>query len=212
MSLRSKDRERFTNLKKNVSSNNGAISKIKNTWNFTDLEYSTIYRTQYDQISAQGQKSALGPRAHDATSSTALKTKRILFWRSLQEHFQNLHSPGYPHMFYQAKKKPDVSYIQKCCSCLWDKVYLKWTMAKWKIVLWPVKLVFEKCKQRWQGHSSLCSEQKPASLTVWSSMGSLHLEMHDQLWKVYRGFRATYAPIQTMSLLEKALHISVRQC
>ncbi len=46
------------------------------------------------------------------------------------------------------------------------------------------------------------SVQKPASLMVRGcisayDMGSLHvLEFHYECWKVYKGFRATYAPLQ----------------
>ncbi len=35
---------------------------------------------------------------------------------------------------------------------------------------------------------------------------------HYECWKVYKGFRATYAPLQTMSISGKALCISAGQC
>ncbi len=35
---------------------------------------------------------------------------------------------------------------------------------------------------------------------------------HYECWKVYKGFRATYAPIQTTSISGKALCISAGQC
>ncbi len=53
------------------------------------------------------------------------------------------------------------------------------------------------------------SVHKPASLMVWGcisaySMGSLHvLEGTMNAWKVYKGFRATYAPLQMTSIQEE---------
>lgn len=44
-----------------------------------------------------------------------------------------------------------------------------------------------------------------------SGKKTAHQERY-QCWKVYMGFRATYARIQTISFSKKALHISARPC
>ncbi len=38
---------------------------------------------------------------------------------------------------YHAKRKPYVNMVQKRRHVLWAKAHLKWTVSKWKIVLWP---------------------------------------------------------------------------
>ncbi len=92
----------------------------------------------------------------------------------------------------RSKKKPYPNMIQKRRRFLWVKAHLKWTVAKWKTVLWSAESKFEvlfwktgtpchrtkedkdnpSCHQR--------SVQKPASLMVWGcmsacGMGSLHI-------------------------------------
>ncbi len=37
---------------------------------------------------------------------------------------------------YHAKKKPYVNMVQKRRCVMWAKAYLKWTVSKWKSVLW----------------------------------------------------------------------------
>ncbi len=37
---------------------------------------------------------------------------------------------------YHAKRKPYVNMVQKRRHVLWDKAHLKWTVSKWKSVLW----------------------------------------------------------------------------
>ncbi len=37
---------------------------------------------------------------------------------------------------YHAKRKPYVNMVQKCHRVLWAKAHLKWTVSKWKSVLW----------------------------------------------------------------------------
>ncbi len=89
---------------------------------------------------------------------------------------------------YHAKRKPYVNMVQKRRRVLWAKAHLKWTVSKWKSVLWSDESKFdilvgnhrccvlrakeEACYQR--------SVQKPASLMVWGcisayGMGSLHV-------------------------------------
>ncbi|KAI5622210.1 hypothetical protein C0J50_18272, partial [Silurus asotus] len=92
----------------------------------------------------------------------------------------------------RSKKKPCLNMIQKCRRCLWTKAHLKWTLAKWKTVLWSDKSKFEvlfgklgnhviQTKEN-KGNPSCCqrSVQRPASLMVWGcmsacGMGSLHI-------------------------------------
>ena len=57
--------------------------------------------------------------------------------------------------------------------------------------------------------------QKPSSLMVWGyicvyGVSSLVVWKGNHWWRVHRGFRGTYAPIQTF-LSGKTLHISARQ-
>ncbi len=82
--------------------------------------------------------------------------------------------------------------VQKCCRVLWAKAHLKWTVSKWKSVLWSDESKFYILVGN-HGHRVLrakeegelpacyqCSVQKPASLMVWGcisayGMGSLHV-------------------------------------
>ncbi len=44
---------------------------------------------------------------------------------------------------YHAKRKPYVNMVQKRCHVLWAKAHLKWTVSKWKGVLWSDKSKFD---------------------------------------------------------------------
>ncbi len=44
---------------------------------------------------------------------------------------------------YHAKRKPYVNMVQKSRRVLWAKVHLKWTVSKWKSVLWSDETKFE---------------------------------------------------------------------
>ncbi len=85
--------------------------------------------------------------------------------------------------------------IQKRRRFLWAKAHLKWTVAKWKTVLWSDESKFEVLFGKLGHHVIRTKEdkdnpscyqrsvQKPASLMVWGcmsacGMGSLHI------WKV----------------------------
>ncbi len=112
---------------------------------------------------------------------------------------------------YHAKRKPYVNIVHKRSHILWAKTHLKWTVSKWKSVLWSDKSKFDilvgnhgrrvlrakeerdlpACYQR--------SVQKPASLMVWGCISAYsigYFGRHYECWKVYKGFRATYAPLQ----------------
>ncbi len=44
---------------------------------------------------------------------------------------------------YHAKSKPFVNMVQKRCRVLWTRAYLKWTISKWKSVLWSDESKFD---------------------------------------------------------------------
>ncbi len=90
---------------------------------------------------------------------------------------------------YHAKSKPYVNMVQKRRNVLWAKAHLKWTVSKWKGVLWSDESKFDilfgnhgHCvlQAREEGDLPACyqrSVQKPASLVVSISaygMGILH--------------------------------------
>ncbi len=92
---------------------------------------------------------------------------------------------------YRSKKKPYLNMIQKRRCFLWAKAHLKWTVAKWKTVLWSDESKFEVLFGKQGRHVIRTKEdkdnpscyqrsvQKPASL-IWGCMsacgiGSLHI-------------------------------------
>ncbi len=92
----------------------------------------------------------------------------------------------------RSKKKPYLNMIQKRWRFLWAKAHLKWTVAKWKTVLWSDESKFEVLFGKLGRHVIQTKEdkdnpscyqrsvQKPASLMVWGcmsacGMGSLHI-------------------------------------
>ncbi len=116
---------------------------------------------------------------------------------------------------YHAKRKAYVNMVQKCRRVLWAKAYLKWTVSKWKSVLWSDESRFDilvgnhgrrVLRAKEEGDLPACyqrSVQKPASLMVWGCIRYGQLACfgrHYECWKVYKGFRATYAPVQTTSI------------
>ncbi len=93
---------------------------------------------------------------------------------------------------YRSKKKPYLNMIQKRRRFLWAKAHLKWTVAKWKTVLWSDESKFEVLFGKLGRHVIQTKEdkdnpscyqrsvQKPASLMVWGcmsacGMGNLHI-------------------------------------
>ncbi len=117
-----------------------------------------------------------------------------------QEYFQKTLSVNTIHRaicrcrlkLYRSKKKPYLNMIQKRRRFLWAKAHLKWTVAKWKTVLWSDESKFEVIFGKLGRHVIRTKEdkdnpscyqrsvQKPASLMVWScmsacGMGSLHI-------------------------------------
>ncbi len=117
-----------------------------------------------------------------------------------QEYFQKPLSVNTIHRaicrcqlkLYHAKRKPYVNMVQKCRRVLWAKAHLKWTVSKWKSVLWSDESKFDilvgnhgcrVLRAKEEGDLPACyqrSVQKPASLLVWGcisayGMGSLHV-------------------------------------
>uniref|UniRef100_A0A9J8CSW9 Transposase n=1 Tax=Cyprinus carpio carpio TaxID=630221 RepID=A0A9J8CSW9_CYPCA len=93
---------------------------------------------------------------------------------------------------YRSKKKPYLNMIQKRRRFLWAKAHLKWTVAKWKTVLWSDESKFEVLFGKLGRHGFRTKEDKdnpscyqhsvhkPVSLMVWGcmsacGMGSLHI-------------------------------------
>ncbi len=131
---------------------------------------------------------------------------------------------------YHAKRKPYVNMVQKCHRVLWANTHLKWTVSKWKSVLWSDESKFDilvgnhgchVLRAKDEGDLPACyqrSVQKPASLMVWGcisayGMDSLHvLEGNMNAERYIKVFRATYAPLQTTSISGKSLCISAGQC
>ncbi len=117
-----------------------------------------------------------------------------------QEYFQKTLSVNTIHRairrcwlkLYRSKKKLYLNMIQKRRHFLWSKAHLKWTVAKWKTVLWSDESKFEVIFGKLGRHVIRTKEhkdnpscyqrsvQKPASLMVWGcmsacGMGSLHI-------------------------------------
>ncbi len=117
-----------------------------------------------------------------------------------QEYFQKTLSVNTIHRairrcwlkLYRSKKNPYLNMIQKRRHFLWAKAHLKWTVAKWKTVLWSDESKFEVLFGKLGCHVIRTKEdkdnpscyqrsvQKPASLMVWGcmsacGMGSLHI-------------------------------------
>ncbi len=80
---------------------------------------------------------------------------------------------------YHAKRMPYVNMVQKRLHVLWAKAHLKWTVSKWKSVLWSDESKFDilvgnhgrrVLRAKEEGDLPACyqrSVQKPASLMVW---------------------------------------------
>ncbi|KAK3547521.1 hypothetical protein QTP86_021499 [Hemibagrus guttatus] len=111
-----------------------------------------------------------------------------------QEYFQKTLSVNTIHRairrcwlkLYRSKKKPYLNMIQKRRCFLWAKAHLKWTVAKWKTVLWSDESKFEVFLGKLGRHVIRTKEdkdnpscyqrsvQKPASLMLNADMLSLH--------------------------------------
>ncbi len=155
-----------------------------------------------------------------------------------QEYFQKTLSVNTIHRairrcrlkLYRSKKKPYLNMIQKRRRFLWAKAHLKWTVAKWKTVLWSDESKFEVLFGKLGHHVIRTKEdkdnpscyqrsvQKPASLMVWGcmsacGMGSLHIWKGTiNAEKYIQVLEQHMLPIQTSSLSGKTLHFPTWQC
>ncbi len=139
-----------------------------------------------------------GPLDGTAITYRNATVMEITTWA--QEYFQKTLSVNTIHRairrcrlkLYRSKKKPYLNMIQKRRRFLWAKAHLKWTVAKWKTVLWSDESKFEVLFGKLRCHVIRTKEdkdnpscyqrsvQKPASLMVWGcmsacGMGSLHI-------------------------------------
>ncbi len=118
---------------------------------------------------------------------------------------------------YHAKRKPYVKMVQKRCRVLWAKAHLKWTVSKWKSVLWSDESKFDilvgnhgrrVLRVKEEGDLPVChqrSVQKPASLMVWGcisayGMGSLHVLEPQTLQQLETYIRQEWDQIPTPKL------------
>ncbi len=119
---------------------------------------------------------------------------------------------------YHAKRKPCVNMVQKRGRVLWAKAHLKCSVSKWKSVLWSDESKFDILVVNHRRHVLRAKEEW--DLPSWSAFRSkasisdgmgVHtcirygqlacFERHYECWKVYKGFRATYAPLQLACIL-----------
>uniref|UniRef100_A0A8C1G2M4 Transposase n=1 Tax=Cyprinus carpio TaxID=7962 RepID=A0A8C1G2M4_CYPCA len=216
VSLRSQDGQRITNSPNAAAKNSGAISESlrvsqRKIAKSLKLSSSTVHNIiqrlrESGTISVckgQGRKTILDARDlralrwHCITYRNAT-VMEITTWA--QEYFQKTLSVNTIHRairrcrlkLYRSKKKPYLNMIQKRRRFLWAKAHLKWTVAKWKTVLWSDESKFEVLFGKLGRHVIRTKEdkdnpscyqrsvQKPASLMVWGcmsacGMGSLHI-------------------------------------
>ncbi len=207
VSLRSQDGKRITNspmLRRKIVSQRKIAKSLK-------LSSSTVHNIiqrfrESGTISVrkgQGRKTILyardlrALRRHCITYRNAT-VMEITTWA--QEYFQKTLSVNTIHRairrcrlkLYRSKKKPYLNMIQKRRRFLRAKAHLKWTVAKWKTVLWSDESKFEVLFGKLGRHVIRTKEdkdnpscyqrsvQKPASLMVWGcmsacGMGSLHI-------------------------------------
>ncbi len=120
--------------------------------------------------------------------------------------------------------------VRSCRRVLWDKAHLKWTVSKWKSLLWLEESKFDilvgnhrrrVLRAKEEGDLPACyqrSVQKPASLMVWGcisayGMGSLHvLEGTMNAERYIKVLEQHMLPSRLHLLSGKALCISAGQC
>ncbi len=100
-----------------------------------------------------------------------------------QEYFQKTLSVNTIHRairrcrlkLYRSKKKPYLNMIQKRRHFLWAKPHLKWTVAKWKTVLWSDESKFEVLFENWDAMSSGLKRTRTTQVVISAQFRSLHL-------------------------------------
>ncbi len=110
------------------------------------------------------------PTGYDGASGPCSHMASFLYDRALV---------GIQLKLYHTKRKPYVNMVQKRHHVLWAKANLKWTVSKWKSVLWSDETKFDilvgnhgccVLRAKEEGDLPACyqrSVQKPASQMVW---------------------------------------------
>ncbi len=107
-----------------------------------------------------------------------------------QEYFQKTLSVNTIHRairrcrlkLYRSKKKPYLNMIQKRRRFLWAKAHLKWTVAKWKTVLWSDESKFEVLLENWDAMSSGLKRTRTTQVVISAQFRSLHLWWYGVAW------------------------------
>ncbi len=111
-----------------------------------------------------------------------------------QEYFQKTLSVNTIHRairccrlkLYRSKKKPYLNMIQKRRRFLWAKAHLKWTVAKWKTVLWSDESKFEVLFGKLGRHVIRTKEDKdnPSCYQALSSEACISdgMGLHECVW------------------------------
>ncbi len=107
-----------------------------------------------------------------------------------QEYFQKTLSVNTIHRairccrlkLYRSKKKPYLNIIQKRRRFLWAKAHLKWTVAKWKTVLWSDESKFEVLFGKLGRHVIRTKEDKDNPVVISAQFRSLHLWWYGVAW------------------------------
>ncbi len=90
------------------------------------------------------------------------------------KHNPSCHSP-LPAKLYRSKKKPYLNMIQKCRRFSLGQAHLKWTVAKWKTVLWSDESKFEVLLENWDAMSSGLKRTRTTQVVISAQFRSLHL-------------------------------------
>ncbi len=220
VSLRSQDGKRITNSPNAAAKNSGAISegvsqrKIAKSLKLSSSTVHNIIQRFRESGTISVRKGQSRKTKLDACDLRALRRHCITYRNATvmeittwaQEYFQKTLSVNTIHRaicrcwlkLYRSKKKPYLNMIQKRRRFLWAKAHLKWTVVKWKTVLWSDESKFEVLFGKLGRHVIRTKEdkdnpscyqrsvQKPASLMVWGCTecmwhGQLtHLERHHQ--------------------------------
>ncbi len=124
---------------------------------------------------------------------------------------------------YHAKRKPYVNMVQKQHRVVWAKAPLKWTVSNLKMFYGQTRLNLTFLLEITDTVSSGLKRRETFQHVIRIHFKSQHLWWYGQLacfggrqykcWKVYiKGFSATYASLQTMSISAKPLCFSAGQC
>ncbi len=204
VSLRSQDGKRITNSPNAVAKNSGAISERSFSEKIAKslkLSSSTVHNIiqrfrESGTISVrkgQGRKTILDARDLRALRQNCITYRNatvmeITTW--VQEYFQKTLSVNTIHRsirrcrlkLYRSKKKPYLNMIQKRRRFLWAKAHLKWTVAKWKTVLWSDESNLKFFLENWDAMSSGLKRTRTTQVVISAQFRSLHLWWYGVAW------------------------------